>query len=316
MIKTVIKIFRETVDICIPLFRVLVPMIILIKVLQETGLVELFGKVLQPLMVLTGLPGEMGLAWASAIATNLYGGVIIFATLAKDIDMTVAQATVMTSMMLMAHGFPVELQISKKAGTRLRAMFIFRFGSALIFGIFLNVFYKAFNLLQEPVSILYTPVAREDTILSWAYGEVLNLAYIAMIILCLVALMKLLDKIGFIKVINMLCRPLLKVMGIGEQAAYTTVVGFTLGLTYGSGLILKEAASGSISHRDIFFSLGFMGICHSMIEDTVLMMAIGGHLSGILVLRTIFSILLVAVLVRLFRAMPDKVFYRWMFVSR
>ena len=113
-------------------------MIILIKVLQETGLVELFGKVLQPLMVLTGLPGEMGLAWASAIATNLYGGVIIFATLAKDIDMTVAQATVMTSMMLMAHGFPVELQISKKAGTRLRAMFIFRFGSALIFGIFLN----------------------------------------------------------------------------------------------------------------------------------------------------------------------------------
>lgn len=316
MIKSVTTVVRETIDICIPLFRVLIPMIILIKVLKETGLVELFGRVLQPLMVLTGLPGEMGLAWASAIATNLYGGVIVFATLAKDIDMTIAQATIMASMMLMAHGFPVELQICKKAGTRIRAMFMFRFGSALIFGIILNVFYKAFNLLQEPVQVLYTPVQTEDTILSWAYGEVVNLAYIALIILCLVALMKILDRIGFIKVINMLCRPLLKFMGISEQASYTTMVGFTLGLTYGSGLILKEAASGTIGHRDIFFSLGFMGICHSMIEDTLLMVAIGGDLSGILILRTIFSVIFVGVLVRLSRGLPDKVFYRWMFVNR
>jgi len=316
MIKIIKSIIKETIDICIPLFRVLVPMIIVIKILQETGLVTLLGKLLEPVMFLTGLPGEMGLAWASALATNLYGGVIVFASLAKDIDMTIAQATVMTSMMLMAHAFPVELQISKKAGTRLRAMLTFRFGAALIFGIILNVFYKAFNLLQEPVSVLYTPIQTKDTLLSWAYGEVVNLGYIAMIILCLVILMKMLDKIGFIKVINILCKPLLKLMGIGEQAAYVTVVGFTLGLTYGSGLILKEAASGSMSHRDIFFSLGFMGICHSMVEDTLLMMAIGGDLSGILVLRTIFSVLFVAALVRLSRAIPDKFFYRWLFVSR
>jgi len=104
-------------------------------------------------------------------------------------------------------------------------------------------------------------------------------------------------------------------MGIGEQAAYVTMVGFTLGLTYGGGLIIKEAQSGSMSHRDIFFSLGFMGICHSMIEDTFILMAIGGDLVGILVFRTIFSVFFVAILVRLTAAIPEKIFYRFMFVN-
>ncbi len=169
-------------------------MVIFIKILKMTGLVTILGKILEPLMVLTGVPGEMGLAWASALATNLYGGVIVFVSLAADVDMTVAQATVLASIMLMAHGFPVELQISKQAGTRIRAMLLFRFGSALLFGIFLNVFYKAFNILQEPVSILYTPKVRDDSLFSWAYSEVTNLVYIAIIIMCLVALMKLFKK--------------------------------------------------------------------------------------------------------------------------
>jgi len=308
-------VFKETADICIPLFKILLPMVAVIKILKETGLVDAFGKVLEPLMVLTGLPGEMGLAWASALATNLYGGVIVFAALAKDVDLTVAQATVMASMMLMAHGFPVELQISKQAGTRIRAMFLFRFGGALIFGIFLNVFYSALDWLQQPVTILYSPKATDGSLLSWAKGEVVNLFYISLIVLALVILMKVFKAIGLIKLINMACKPLMKMMGIGEQAAYVTMVGFTLGLTYGGGLIIKEAKSGSMSHRDIFFSLGFMGICHSMVEDTLLMIAIGGDIFGVLILRTLFSVIFVGALVRLTASFPDRLFYRWLFVN-
>jgi len=290
-------------------------MIIVIKILKETGLVSFLGKVLEPVMFLTGLPGEMGLAWASALLTNLYGGVIAFAALAQDQQLTAAQATVMCSMMLMAHGFPVELQISKKAGTRLRAMLTFRFGTALIFGVFLNFFYSFFDILQSPVNILYSPKASDDTLFHWAAGETAKLFYIALIILALVVLMKIFKALGIIELINKMCRPLMKLMGIGEQAAYLTMVGFTLGLTYGGGLIIKEAKSGSMSHREVFFSLGFMGICHSMVEDTVLMMAIGGDISGILILRTAFSVIFVGILMRLSAFIPEKIFYRWLFVN-
>jgi hypothetical protein len=313
-IKLVQEVFVETVKIIIPLFKVLIPMIIVIKILGETGLIELLGKLLAPVMVLVGLPGEIGLAWASALLTNLYGGVIVFATLAKDIDITIAQATVIASMMLMAHGLPVELQITKQAGTRFRAMALYRVGSALIFGIILNVVYKSFNYLQEPVSIVWSPKLVDNTLASWAIGEATNLVWIAAIILALVFIMKVLTILKVIDLINLACKPLLKLMGIGEQAAYTTMIGFTLGLTYGGGLIINEAKSGRLTDRDVFFSLGFMGICHSMIEDTILMMAIGGHLSGILWLRTIFAILLTGLLMRLSASIPEKTFYRHFFV--
>lgn len=309
-------VFKETVDICIPLFRILVPMIIVIKILKETGLVDMLGVVLKPLMFMAGLPGEMGLAWASALATNLYGGLIAFAALAPGHEMTVAQVTVLCSIMLMAHGFPIELQISKKAGTRLRAMLSFRFIAALIFGVLLNAFYRYFDLLQQPATIFYAPQQGNTTIPAWALGELRNLVYISLVILALVILMKILKKLGIITLINKACKPMLKIMGIGEQAAYVTMVGFTLGLTYGGGLIIREAKSGSMSHRDVFFSLGFMGICHSMVEDTVLMVAIGGDIFGILVLRTAFCILFVALLVRLTQFLPDRVFYRHLFVNR
>jgi hypothetical protein len=312
-IKTSLK---ETLDICIPLFRILVPMIIVIKILKVTGLVGILGDILQPVMFITGLPGEMGLAWASALMTNLYGGVIAFASLSKDVEMTMAQTTVLASMMLMAHGFPVELQIAKKAGTRFRAMSVFRFASALLFGVFLNLFYSFFDLLQQPVSVFYSPETPEKGVLGWALGEVVNLAYIALIVFILVVMMKVLGRLGVIELINKACRPLLKLMGIGEQAAYVTMIGFTLGLTYGGGLIIKEAKSGMMPHRDVFFSLGFMGICHSMVEDTVLMIAIGADIIGVLVLRTIFSVLLIAVLVRLTAFVPEKFFYRWLFVNQ
>ena len=35
--------------------------------------------------------------------------------------------------------------------------------------------------------------------------------------------------------------------------------------------------------------MALMGLCHSLVEDTILMMLLGGHLSGILGGRVVFS---------------------------
>lgn len=314
--QTVVSAFVESYHILKTLFKILIPMMILIKILDMLGLVTLLGKLLAPLMVITGLPGEMGLVWASALATNIYGGIVVFAAVAKNIEITTAQATIIASMMLMAHAIPVEVQIAKRAGTRFLAMSAFRIVSALIFGIILNIIYKMTDSLNYPAKIIWSPPVRENTLFNWALGQGQNLLTIAVIVTLLVFLMKLLKVLGIINMINSACGPLLKVMGIGKEAAYVTMVGFTLGLTYGGGLIINEAKSGKMSHRDIFSSLAFMGICHSMIEDTLLMMSIGGHISGILWIRTIFSIVFVAVTVRLFDRLPEKLFYRYLFLNQ
>ncbi|TCK59322.1 hypothetical protein [Seleniivibrio woodruffii] len=307
--------FKESFFILAELFKILIPMMILIKILDVIGVVTLLGRVLAPVMVLTGLPGEMGLAWASALLTNIYGGIIVFASLADRVEVTAAQATVLATMMLMAHAIPVEVQIARKAGTRFAAMAAFRICSALVFGILLNLVYKTGGWLQHPAEILLKPAAQDASLAGWALGEVRSLFYIACIVLALVFMMKLLKICGVINLINSACEPLMKLMGIGKEAAYLTMVGFTLGLTYGGGLIINEARSGNISHRDVFFSLAFMGICHSMIEDTLLMMTIGGHISGILWMRTVFAVLLVAAAVRLSAKLPDTWFYRFLFMN-
>lgn len=311
-----VSVLKDSYGILAALFRILVPMIILIKILEMTGLVAVLGRILEPVMVLVGVPGAMGLAWASALMTNLYGGVIAFSSLSREIHVTTAQATTLAAMMLMAHAIPVEVQIAKKAGTRFIAMSIFRIGSAMIFGMILNLIYKTTGALNTQAVVIWSQKSVDNSLAGWAVGELKSLVWIACIVTLLVVLMRILKKIGVIDIINKACGPLLKVMGIGSEASYVTMVGFTLGVTYGGGLIIKEAQSGAMSHRDVFFSLAFMGICHSMIEDTILMMAIGGHLSGILWMRTVFAVLIVAAAVRLSSLMPDRYFYRYLFVNR
>jgi hypothetical protein len=54
-------------------------------------------------------------------------------------------------------------------------------------------------------------------------------------------------------------------------------------------------------------------LCHSFIEDTLLMVVIGGHLSGILVGRTLFALLATFFIAHLLRRLPEPVLDRWFF---
>ena len=93
--------------------------------------------------------------------------------------------------------------------------------------------------------------------------------------------------------------PLLRLTGIGRNAANITVIGVTLGLTFGAGLLLRDIRSGTLSRRDVWLAIGFLGLAHSLIEDTLLILLIGADLSGILWARLVFAIGLIGLLARL-----------------
>lgn len=98
---------------------------------------------------------------------------------------------------------------------------------------------------------------------------------------------------------------MLEFVGMSKSAAPITMVGMTLGLSYGGGLIINEARSGRLSDRDIFLSMSLMGICHGLIEDTLLMCAIGASLSGTLLARVFFTILIIYVLIKSIQRVPE-----------
>ena len=307
------RIFRDALQISYELFKIMVPLLIVVKILKELGVVEVLGRGLTPFMEVVGLPGSSGLIWATTMVTNIYTGMVVFVSLTSEHPITVAQTTVLASMMLMAHGLPVELRIAQKAGARLVVMAAVRIGGAFLFGFILNRVYLLGNWFQQPNILTWVPPVRDTSHIAWALGELRNLVMIFCIILCLLIMLRILGKLGITRLITKCLQPVLRLLGIGEEASTITIVGMTLGLAYGGGLIIREAQSGRLDRRDILYSLALMGLSHSLIEDTVLLMLLGGRLSGIFWGRIAFSLLCIYLMVRIIACFPDSILDRWLF---
>ena len=90
---------------------------------------------------------------------------------------------------------------------------------------------------------------------------------------------------------------------------YTTiaVVGVTLGLGFGGGLLIKEVRTGSIPRHDVFGVLVLINLLHSVFEDTAVVMLLGPSLLVILGGRFLFTMLVVWIMMRITSPLPDKV---------
>ncbi|MEH6588727.1 MAG: nucleoside recognition domain-containing protein [Halioglobus sp.] len=294
------------------LYKLMIPALIVVKLLQEMGALEYLSHFLAPLMSLLGLPESMGIVWATTIMTNFYAGMAVFFELARSESLTVAQVTVLSTVLLVSHGLPVEARIAQRAGVRLAVTLVTRLGGAFLFGFILHHIYSAGGFLEQHSELAWEPVAIDSSLRAWLLTQLKSLLVIPLIVAALLGLLKILGLLGVDKLLNFLLAPFLRLMGIGREAITLTVVGVTLGLSFGGGLLIREAERGHISRRDVFASITMLGLCHSLIEDTLLMMLMGAHLSGILWLRIVFTLLIMALLSFWLRRVDDEFIDRWL----
>ena len=308
------KVLREAVRVCLGLFKIMIPILILVKVFQELGWISYLALPLEPLMRLVGLPPEMGLVWATAMVNNIYGGAVVFLTLAPELTLSVAQVTVLSTLVLVAHALPIEVRIAQESGNRFWFQALMRVGGALVLGFILHWLYSLTGWLQQENEIFWQGEIRKNSgLLVWALEQLRNMGFIFCIVLALISLMRLLTWMRITDLMVRMLQPLLRFLGIGREAAPLAIVGMTMGLTYGGGLIIHESRSGRVRPKDVFASLTLMGLTHSIIEDTLLMVMLGGHLSGILFARMIFSLLVVAALVRCLPLLSDTFVHRFLY---
>ena len=174
-IKSEIKnLIRDAYQTTITLLKIMIPVSIIVKIISHYGVIEYIGNILQPIMNIVGLPGEFGLVWAATIITNIYGGLIVIFTLSINNSYSVAQITVLGTMMLIAHTFPIELQIAKRAGARIWFMFLLRFLGAFILGWIMNFIFTFFKLYSTPSKILWSPGIINPSLLEWVINECRN----------------------------------------------------------------------------------------------------------------------------------------------
>ena len=212
-------------------------------------------------------------------------------TIAQSTSFTVAEITILSSIILFAHSLPVELKVISETGAKMWKMLSIRVACAFIAGTCLNLLFKTFNMYQETAVFKFVMRESKPGFINWILGELKKYSTIFIIIFVLLALMELLKKIGLIEWINSKFAPIMSFMGIDPGLSLTCIVGLTMGISYGSGLIIKETREGNYSRRDLFLVAVFMSLCHALIEDTLLMIPLGAKMIGIFWGRIVFAVI-------------------------
>jgi hypothetical protein len=295
------KLFQEIKDVTIPLYKILIPFVFIIKFLEIIGAVDLIAKAFDPLMSLMGMPAAFGIIWVTALVVNIYAALILLVNLLPFIDVSVAQITILTVAMLLCHNLIVESAISRSAGVSFLFTVVFRLISAFFACWILNLIYTYFNYLNQPFVTSFTIEPPQTGLLFWLKDQSLYLFYIFIIVVILVTLLEVLKFIGVENILKKILTPPLKFFGISDSAMNIIIVGMTMGLQFGGGILIKEVNSGKIDKQSVFLSILMVNLVHAIFEDTLLMLAVGGHYSGVVFARIIFGLVISLLMFKIYK---------------
>lgn len=89
--------------------------------------------------------------------------------------------------------------------------------------------------------------------------------------------------------------PLGRRLGYKRDSIYPLVAGVIFGISYGGGVLIGESKSGRISANQAFLIAIFLGMCHAIIEDTLLFVAQGANGLVIISVRLLLAFMVVFV---------------------
>ena len=296
-----------------PLFKIAFPLLALVHFLDlQFGVVKIAGDALAPAMAVAGLPGEAAIVWAAAMTLQIYAALAIMAGLWDALAMTEAQATILATMILVAHGLPVECRIAQKAGANPIFAALLRVAGALALGAILHFIYDRGGFLTETARLSWISEPLQPGWAAWLAREARTWAHIFGIIVALVVVLRLLRATRIDAALLACSRPLLAALGIkSDAAARTVMVGMTLGLSYGGAYMIRDAQTGAAPPRERFCALALLCLAHSLIEDTLALVLFGAHLSGVLWARLAFAVVVCFALARIVYALDDARFFRF-----
>lgn len=288
------------------LAKVMLPVMVLVEVGQALGLVQAIGAWIAPAMALLHLPPEAGLIWATTALVGIYGGVGTMAALSGSLELTTAQLSALSAMMLFSHALPIEQSIVRRAGASFWFTTGLRLGCAVLYGAAIAWVCHLTGTLSEPVSLTWLRGEQAADlagtgVLASARGIAFSLMLTLGIILALVVLLDVCDRLGLTRRFTRVIAPLLKLSGLDDRVAPVTTVGVLLGLTYGGALIIEEAEKQQFSARTRLLALSWLSLTHSLIEDTLIFLALGADLWVILAGRVLLTLIVVGLIARLTR---------------
>lgn len=270
------------------LLSIMLPVSFGVLILNYTGILALVSAYLAPGFELIGLPGESAFVLLTSIFTNIYTAIAVITSL----EMQGRVVTILAVMCLVAHGFVIETAVLKKTGSSAVRMILLRIGSSFVVAALLNML-----LPGETIQSIGTIKTANESFYSmfkvWMQSSFMLTIKVIVLITVLMIFQKILELFGVIKWISKFLKPLLVVMGLPESTSFSWIVANTLGLAYGSAIIMEQVEEGKMSKNDADLLNHHIAVSHSQLEDPLLFAAIGVPLGWMIIPRLILGIVVV-----------------------
>lgn len=314
-----IDVLLKTKNTSLDLFKIMVPIVLAIKILQEINLLEYIVHPFNYIMQLVGLPEIYSLVWLGAIFNTCYMAMTLVAVFFQEYPLTVEQITVLGFMVLVSHSLFIEGAIVHKFKVNGFFNTFLRVITSLVFGYLIHITAQHFGLMQERATspfytetVFYSKTFLElyktgmlhsefniwfDNILIWLYSQGKTLCLIVFVIFTIFLVIELLKRFNIVSKIDALFKPFFSIMRISKSNYTVTSICYLIGLSYGYGLLKEERDKSPYFKKDQpFKSLSFLAIAHAIIEDGIIFILLGANGWIVILGRSLVGVLVVMIL--------------------
>lgn len=271
--------------------KMMLPITLGVAVLKWMGVITLISEWLSPAFGYVGLSAEGVLVFITSALTNLYAAIALIATLEIDFRM----ATILAVMGLICHNLIVETVIQKKAGANPIYIVVLRVAAALVAACVMNSIlpmdYAGTLVVERQVEMVANGLP--DVLYQWMMSMVSLLPVMFSLIVALNVLQQLLREFNMISYMIIPLKPLMLLFGLDRESSFLWVVMNSLGLAYGGAVLISEYENSEITTQQARLLNTHVALSHSLLEDSLLFLAIGVGAFWVFVPRVVLAIVAV-----------------------
>jgi len=255
------------------MMKIVLPVSFFTSLFAWSGLIEYGDGLLKPLLSFINLPSFAALPLLMGMLTGLYGGIAAMVVL----PLTIEEMTLIGIFLLIAHNLIQEGIIQAKSGINPFKATSTRIIMAVFTLWLLSPWfpYREINHTMTVTSTFPSRVSLGPALTHWFFSTAKLTVKAFFIIMFLLTVLELLKTSGWIKYFTSLLSPFLKLMGLDKNTSFLWITAIFFGLAYGGSVIVEESKEGSLSKEEIERLHVSIGLNHSLIEDPLLLVALG-----------------------------------------
>ncbi len=290
LIKCVRLALPRSLSICLWLFKVMLPISLAVRVLQYVGVIDWLAGYLSPVFSYIGLSGDSAFVFLTSIFLPLYPTIAVMTTL----TLTLREATILAVMCLISHNLPVECSVAHKTGSRFGEIVAFRIIMSFVAAVVLNWLLPqsdaSFNFLASAT----TEVTSWGMLLTqWLTSSLSLIVTIVLIVTALMVLQRVLEEFGWMHRIAHSLSPLMRLFGLPSGCSLLWLTGNVVGMAYGAAIMIDEVEEGRLTREEANLVNHHLGVSHSLLEDTMLFVAMGISFWWICLTRLVLAMIAV-----------------------